>query len=81
MYTVTTSPDAFPTQRVTLLLNDIEFSADPFISTTATVTISTIGLTAGNYWVRLRVDGVDSLLVDRSKTPPVYDPTQQVTVT
>ena len=31
--------------------------------------------------VRLRVDGVDSLLVNRSVTPPVFDPTQKVIVT
>jgi hypothetical protein len=36
---------------------------------------------AGDYWTRLRVDGIDSMLVDRSKTPPVFDPTQKVTVT
>jgi hypothetical protein len=27
--------------------------------------------------VRLRVDGVDSLLVDRSKTPPEFDKNQK----
>jgi hypothetical protein len=31
--------------------------------------------------VRLRVDGVDSLLVDRSVSPPVFDTSQKVTVT
>jgi hypothetical protein len=31
--------------------------------------------------VRLRVDGVDSLLVNRAVTPPVFDQTQKVTVT
>jgi hypothetical protein len=28
----------------------------------------------------LRVDGVDSVLVDRTAKPPQYDPTQKVTV-
>jgi hypothetical protein len=28
-------------------------------------------------WVRLRVDGVDSVLVDRSTDPPRFDPTQK----
>jgi hypothetical protein len=35
----------------------------------------------GEYWVRLRVDGVDSLLIDRSATPPRFDESQKVTVT
>jgi hypothetical protein len=30
--------------------------------------------------VRLTVDGVDSLLVDRSAEPPTFDVTQSVTV-
>jgi hypothetical protein len=30
--------------------------------------------------VRLRVDGVDSLLVDRSTDPPTFDASQSVTV-
>jgi hypothetical protein len=39
------------------------------------------GAPAGEHWLRLRVDGVDSVLVDRSVTPPVYDDTQKVTIT
>lgn len=35
----------------------------------------------GKYYIRLRIDGVDSLLVDRSTTPPEYDETQKVTIT
>ena len=35
---------------------------------------------AGNRWVRLRVDGVDSPLVLRSGPAPVFDPTQQLAV-
>ncbi|MEB3356882.1 MAG: DUF4255 domain-containing protein [Synechococcales bacterium] len=31
-------------------------------------------LSPGDYWLRLRVDGVDSLLVDRTTTPPRFDP-------
>jgi hypothetical protein len=37
-------------------------------------------LAAGAQWLRLRVDGVDSLLVDKSVTPPVFDPGQQASV-
>lgn len=37
-------------------------------------------LAGGPYWLRLRVDGVDSVLLDRTGPQPVFDPTQQVTV-
>ncbi|MDR3415530.1 MAG: DUF4255 domain-containing protein [Nevskia sp.] len=80
-YTATVSPQVWPQQRVTLMLGGNEFQADPHTTQTGTLTFQTSGLVAGSYWFRLRVDGVDSLLVDRSKTPPVFDPTQQVTLT
>ncbi|AOW98806.1 hypothetical protein BJP34_04475 [Moorena producens PAL-8-15-08-1] len=38
------------------------------------------GIAAGDYWVRLRVDGVDSLLVNRTVRPPVFYSTQKLTV-
>ena len=34
----------------------------------------------GEYFLRLRVHGVDSLLVDSSVTPPVFDSSQKVTL-
>jgi hypothetical protein len=80
-YTVTVAPDVFPTQSPALLLNDNEFTTAPITVQSGTLTFATTALTAGAYWTRLRVDGVDSLLVDRTKTPPAFDPTQKVTVT
>jgi hypothetical protein len=35
---------------------------------------------AGSHWVRLRVDGADSILLDQSGAVPVFDPTQQIVV-
>lgn len=81
VYTVTVTPDVWPAQSATLILGDNEFLADPHPSQAGTLVVSTAGLVAGAYWVRLRIDGVDSLLVDRTKTPPIFDPTQRVTVT
>ena len=81
VYTVTVAPQVWPTQRVSLMLGDNEFVAAAITTKTGSVTFSTTGLAAGDYWARLRVDGVDSLLVDRTKTPPAFDPTQTVTVT
>jgi hypothetical protein len=37
-------------------------------------------LVAGAHWLRLRVDGIDSLLVDKAATPPRFDPADEVTV-
>ena len=35
----------------------------------------------GDQFLRLRIDGVDSLLVDYQHTPLQFDPNQKVTVT
>jgi Pvc16 N-terminal domain len=46
------------------------------------VTFDVPDVTAGDYVVRLRVDGVDSIPVEHAGTPPVpsFDPAQKVTV-
>lgn len=80
-YSVTVAPDVRPTQRATLILGDQEFAAAAHPNPTGTLSFATTGLVAGNYWARLRVDGVDSILVDRTTVPPVFVPTQKVTVT
>jgi hypothetical protein len=80
-YTATVSPQVLPAQVASLLLGSAEMQADPHPTQIGTLTFSATELTPGQLWFRLRIDGVDSLLVDRSKTPPAYDPTQQVTVT
>ncbi len=80
-YTVVCIPDLRPEQEATLLIGDQEVSAQPHTSQTNTVLFNAQNLAAGPYFVRLRVDGVDSLLVNRNVTPPVFDTTQKVTVT
>lgn len=80
-YTVTVSPEVRPEQRAALLLGEQEILADTHATSTGTLTFPGQNVAKGEYFVRLRVDGVDSLLVDRTKKPPVFDPTQKVTVT
>lgn len=80
-YTLTTSPEVRPEQRATLLLGNEEVMADPHTAQTKTLKFQAAGVTPGDYFVRLRVDGVDSLLVDKTITPPVFDPAQKVTAT
>ena len=80
-YTATVAPDVHPEQRASLLLGSQEILADPHPVQIGTLTFQSGPITAGDYYVRLRVDGVDSLLVDRTVKPPVFKPTQKVTVT
>jgi hypothetical protein len=80
-YTATCSPEIRPEQRASLLLGSREILADAHPAQTPTLTFLATGMTPGDYFVRLRVDGVDSLLVDKTKTPPMFDGTQTVTVT
>jgi hypothetical protein len=79
-FTVTCSPEVRPEQTVSLLLGDQNIPATPIAAQTPSLSF-TASLTKGDYFVRLRVDGVDSLLVNRSVTPPVFDQTQKVTIT
>ena len=81
VYTVNVSPEIWPRQRASLLLNENEFIAAPIAANAASLPFPTADLPPGLYLARLRVDGVESQLVDRTKTPPVFKPSQQVTVT
>lgn len=80
-YTVIVAPDVLPEQRAALLLGDQEILSDAHPTQTGTLTFQAQNVATGDYYVRLRVDGVDSLLVDRSKKPPVFDQNQKVRVT
>lgn len=85
--TLTCIPQIRPEQRVSLLFGGREFSPDtittppdPTAVTTLTVTIDDV--LPGDYVVRLRVDGVDSIPVTFSQTaPPQFDDNQKVTIT
>lgn len=66
-----------PGQEVFLLLGDRQIAPDAGPGLAFTVA----GAGAGEYLVRLRVDGVDSLLVDHRVSPPAFDGTQKVTIT
>jgi hypothetical protein len=78
---VTCSPKVWNTQRVSLAVSDREIAAEPIsVDKTASLTFKASGLPSGQQWVRLRVDGVDSLLIDRSVMPPAFDASQRVTI-
>ncbi|MFE2407785.1 DUF4255 domain-containing protein [Kitasatospora sp. NPDC059408] len=78
------SPAALPGQPVLLVLDGRAVPPDPLPHGVprppghARFTVPDAA--PGRHLVRLRVAGVDSLLVDRSGTRPVFDPSQAVTV-
>lgn len=69
---VTASPQVRPDQRVSLIVGDREFKAEAITAQSATLTFRLKDLSPGRHRLRLRVDGVDSLIVDRTRTPPVF---------
>lgn len=87
--TVTCVPRLVEHQRVLLLFGGdrqaaptaINTPADPTLPTTLTFDVEDVD--AGDYVVRLRVDGVDSIPAIASGTPPLlaFDPAQRVSVT
>jgi hypothetical protein len=85
--TVTSEPRIASGQRVLLLFGDQQIEPDA-INTPAdtaqptTLTFTVAGDAGTDYVVRLRVDGVDSIPVSYSGTPPQagFDPAQRVTV-
>ncbi len=79
--TVECSPKVWRTQKVTIVVGNREIAADPITQDkTDTLTFKSSDLPSGRQWVRLRVDGIDSILIDRSHTPPTFDSTQKVTI-
>ncbi|MDB5970545.1 MAG: hypothetical protein JWQ90_2995 [Hydrocarboniphaga sp.] len=64
--TPTCTPPVRPEQRVSLILGGYEVVADSFTTATTTPSFTFAKLPVGEYWVRLRVDGIDSLLVKRT---------------
>jgi hypothetical protein len=85
--TVTCAPRIAAAQRVLVVLGDRQ-AAPATIKTPAdtaqptTLTFKILGVTAGDHVVRLRVDGVDSIPVSYTGSPPLpqFDPAQTVSV-
>jgi hypothetical protein len=78
--TVDVKPQVRPAQDARLTLGGHTAPADPHPTSTSTLTFQLDDVPQGAQWVRLTVDGVDSLLVDRSSEPPTFDSTQSVAV-
>jgi len=79
--TISCSPEIRPEQRVALLLGDREVLSQPHSVQTDTLQFQIEDAPSGNRFIRLRVDGVDSLLVDHNVTPPEFKADMEVTFT
>lgn len=78
--TIDCHPQVRPGQRVMLLLGDRAVEVKEIADPLSQLRVRVNKVTPGTYFTRLRVDGVDSLLVDWSKTPPEFNTTMRVTV-
>lgn len=87
--TVTCLPQVRPVQRLRLLFgaSGAELAPQPFAvpaspSAASTLNFDLVDVPPGLHAVRLRVDGIDSILIRTTGTPPLpqFDPAQQVTV-
>lgn len=79
--TLHTRPQLRLGQRATLALGNSTAEAEPRMAAVDPLVFVFPGsLVAGNHWLRLRVDGVDSPLVLRSGATPLFDNTQQLAV-
>jgi hypothetical protein len=66
---------------VSLIVGSRELPVEPFNGPSGSVQFRGRDFTPGvDEWLRLRVDGIDSLLVDRSTTPPSFSLSDRVTI-
>jgi hypothetical protein len=78
--TLAFTPDVRPGQKVSLNAGGHEALPASLTTPTGTVDFVFPELGAVEQWLRLRVDGADSLLLDRSKIPPQFDSTQRMAI-
>jgi hypothetical protein len=75
------SPEVLPSQRASLFVGDREIPAQAHPTQTANLSFLLPPDLAGPYFLRLRVDGVDSQLVlDYTAATPAFDSLQKVTI-
>jgi hypothetical protein len=70
--TLDCQPQLRPGQRVSLILGALEVIAQPFTLATGTITFVVAAAPVGDHLVRLRVDGIESALVNYAAKPPVF---------
>lgn len=79
-FVVDTRTVVLPTQVVSLILNDREIPAPTRKDPTQKLTF-TFTSPLGQFLARLRVDGVDSDILDRAADPPAFNNNRKLTIT
>jgi hypothetical protein len=77
---VTFRPEIRPAQRASLLWGDLEIPAPAHATQTDSLSFVLPHAPLGKRFVRLRIDGVDSLLIDFTADPPVFDPARMLEI-
>ena len=78
---LTCSPQILPQQKATLLIGERDVVAEAHAMQTDIVSFVVNAAVAGQYVVRLRIDGVDSLPVVQTPSGLAFDASQKVTIT
>lgn len=78
---LTCAPAVLPTQRVALLVGEVEAPAARRDAPTQTLDFTLVDAPVGTFFVRLRVDGVESDLLDHTADTPTFDLKRQLTIT
>ncbi len=78
--TLTVRPHIRPAQRVAVLVGNRMLNPAPLNAPSATIDVHVPDVVSGQHRLRVRVDGVDSLVVDYAADPPAFDPSQTVIV-
>jgi hypothetical protein len=71
-FTVDFTPDYRPGQTVSLVLGSTEVSPQDTSAQTASLDFVVPNAPLGNHLVRLRIDGIESPVVNRATTPPTF---------
>jgi hypothetical protein len=69
---LTVRPQVRPHQRATLLIGGLEVVADDHPSATSDLTFTVEDAPVGEHLLRVRVDGIETPIADRSVSPPAF---------
>jgi hypothetical protein len=71
-FTLAFLPELRAGQGVVLVLGQREFAPEPFVAPTASLDFVIPDAPVGQHLARLRIDGIDSPIIDRSTVPPTF---------
>jgi hypothetical protein len=78
--TITVTPELWPEQKAFLLLGSLQIPAKPRSDKTDTLTFIIQSAPKGTFFIRLRVDGIDSHLIQLVNDRLQFNPALQVTI-